>query len=171
MENDVLQHYGVVGMKWGVRRTPEQLGHRKSSKSIDKIKSIVRTWDKTDRERMNLFDGEEYESSPLLVYRNIQYVGSLPVAFLDIEDYGPSLNVSIGTRSGDKYRGKGFASACLKEGLSWWEENKATYEDKTLSWWAREDNPGSNKLALNAGFEYDEEKSKKNPGWAHYTKK
>lgn len=26
-----LKHYGVKGMKWGVRRTPEQLGHTKKS--------------------------------------------------------------------------------------------------------------------------------------------
>lgn len=26
--DEMLQHYGVKGMKWGVRRTPEQLGHR-----------------------------------------------------------------------------------------------------------------------------------------------
>ncbi|NCE64076.1 hypothetical protein D1159_05620 [Pseudoflavonifractor sp. 524-17] len=25
-----LMHYGVKGMKWGVRRTPEQLGHKKA---------------------------------------------------------------------------------------------------------------------------------------------
>lgn len=25
--NDELRHYGVKGMRWGVRRTPEQLGH------------------------------------------------------------------------------------------------------------------------------------------------
>ena len=25
----VIKHYGVKGMKWGVRRTPEQLGHKK----------------------------------------------------------------------------------------------------------------------------------------------
>lgn len=28
---DVLLHYGVKGMKWGVRRTKEQLGHNKGA--------------------------------------------------------------------------------------------------------------------------------------------
>lgn len=37
-----LRHYGVKGMKWGVRRTPEQLGHigkRKKSAIMEYIKS------------------------------------------------------------------------------------------------------------------------------------
>lgn len=28
---EYLAHYGVKGMKWGIRRTPEQLGHLKNT--------------------------------------------------------------------------------------------------------------------------------------------
>ena len=33
-----LKHYGIKGMKWGVRRTPEQLGHYKKSMLKNMIK-------------------------------------------------------------------------------------------------------------------------------------
>ena len=36
-EQEYLAHHGIKGMKWGVRRTPEQLGHPRSKK---KAKSI-----------------------------------------------------------------------------------------------------------------------------------
>ena len=38
-----LYHYGVPGMKWGVRRTPAQLGHAPSAKKkrVGKAKSII----------------------------------------------------------------------------------------------------------------------------------
>lgn len=43
MENNELYHYGILGMHWGVRRTPEQLGHRtKSSGSARSAKARVR---------------------------------------------------------------------------------------------------------------------------------
>ena len=45
MDNSYLAHHGIKGMKWGVRRTPEQLGHRVKSAS-QKVKSKV-----TDRKK------------------------------------------------------------------------------------------------------------------------
>ena len=46
--DEELYHYGVKGMKWGIRRTPAQLGHttgmkkKKSSSSVlDKVKNAV----------------------------------------------------------------------------------------------------------------------------------
>lgn len=38
-----LYHYGVKGMKWGIRRTPEQLGHKRVAKKLksDKIKDTT----------------------------------------------------------------------------------------------------------------------------------
>lgn len=38
-----LQHYGVKGMKWGVRRTPEELGHdKKIAKNLKTDKMITK---------------------------------------------------------------------------------------------------------------------------------
>lgn len=42
---DELKHYGVKGMKWGVRRTPEQLG-KSSRRSQTKPKNLIDSGDK-----------------------------------------------------------------------------------------------------------------------------
>ena len=40
----VLCHHGVKGMKWGVRRTPEQLGHTTKSK-VEKAEEVAKIID------------------------------------------------------------------------------------------------------------------------------
>lgn len=55
MDNNELMHYGVPGMKWGVRRTPAQLGKKKtsSSKSLfgkKKSKSKAKTKSESSKE-------------------------------------------------------------------------------------------------------------------------
>lgn len=40
--DDAIYHYGVKGMRWGVRRTPAQLGHKVARKSLmDTAKSVA----------------------------------------------------------------------------------------------------------------------------------
>lgn len=37
--DETLEHHGIKGMKWGVRRTPEQLGHQSSKRQVKKLSS------------------------------------------------------------------------------------------------------------------------------------
>lgn len=37
--DNVLEHYGVKGMKWGVRRTPEQLGRARAARKAKKAEA------------------------------------------------------------------------------------------------------------------------------------
>lgn len=45
MGETYIYHHGIKGMKWGVRRTPEQLGHRKKRSLKDAVESIKKKAD------------------------------------------------------------------------------------------------------------------------------
>lgn len=58
MAEDFLEHYGVKGQRWGVRRTPEQLGHKGKST----IKRIMAKLKKSSAKKKKQKAKKEQES-------------------------------------------------------------------------------------------------------------
>lgn len=58
MNKSSLYHYGIKGMKWGIRRTPAQLGHMTSKKKTSEAKDEADDTPKKKRSVKDLSDSE-----------------------------------------------------------------------------------------------------------------
>lgn len=75
---DFLEHYGIKGMKWGVRRSPEELGHRTSTKKktsslkqkVKKLKKKVKADNEKRKAAAEKKKREEILKDPVKLYKN-----------------------------------------------------------------------------------------------------
>lgn len=87
MDNYELYHYGVKGMKWGVRRTPEQLAINRGDSAVTKrVKKDYNSM--PDREFMN-----KYATSKKTYAKRVQKYGD-PNANAPLAKLGRKLNIS-----------------------------------------------------------------------------
>lgn len=185
--NDIwIAHHGIKGQKWGVRRfqnpdgtyTKEGLERlryskqaRNASKTKSDVESIINSMNKDDRDKV-LAGSDHYltvEEGSSVCKRVLKKDGDKPIAFFDILEDGDELQIALGTRSGKRYRGKGYGSEVAKEGMNWIEANKNKLKQNTVVWGVRTDNISSIKIAEKNGFVRDE--SSERDGWVNYTKR
>ncbi len=184
--SDDVYHHGIKGQRWGVRRYVQTDGHRTSlgkqrdyykarvlraDKTRGKVNEIIGTMSKDEKDKLAI-DDEGYltfEQGSTVAKRILKSDAmDTPVAFFDMLEEGDTVNVALGTRAGDEYRGKGYATEVAKKGMKWYEQNKDALGYKQVVWGVRTDNEASIKIAKKLGFKEDKKSYSDDGKWVNY---
>lgn len=99
MESNVLAHYGILGMKWGVRRTPEQLARARGKTKSEKEET---TDEKKDRVLKSRSAEELYKNADLFTTDELRSAYNRLTLERDIKKLVPA-QVSKGEQYADKF--------------------------------------------------------------------
>lgn len=186
MNNSYLAHYGVKGMKWGVRRYQNKDGtltkagkehylYQRRARNANKTKNdmdyLYNTLSSKDKKLVSSSDRDEWltvEEGEYVVKRIIERVGNTPVAAIDIMTTTLPGHLTVAIMTDPKYRGQGYATEAARKGIEWYDRNKNRMEFTSLGWGAYRTNKPSRALAEKLGLYYWPDES--DDEWVVYTR-
>lgn len=184
-----LYHHGIKGQRWGVRRYQDKSGkltlegrarvaerNRASLafKTKPMVDEIISSMSKEEKAKLGLHESGDYltrEDGASVVKRVVLKNGDTPVSFFDVFDDGDHYNLAVGTRSGEEYRRRGYATEAARRGMSWYENNKGRLDNKPAVWGVRIDNDASIRIAESLGFELDPSSYSDDGRWVNYVRR
>ena len=163
-----LMHYGVKGMKWGVRRYQNKDGSltaegkkrvmyrnrtKRAWETHDDVEKIYNSLDSTQKfYLMGEQDAKQYatiEEGSNIAKRILKKIGNEPVAVFDVwESKRGAYNMAVMVNS--KYQGQGYGKEVARKGMNW--VAKQDLSAHPAYWGADRRNIASNKIAEDVGF-------------------
>ena len=168
-----LMHYGVKGMKWGVRRYQNEDGTRTSEgkrreyyrrrvqrelKYVDDVNDIVDSLSSDEKRKLGMKssdkkwieDGHREEITSNIAKTFVEYYEDTPVSMLEIWDKGDGTG-EIVIATDPKHRGTGATTRNIKNAINWFNSDR-NKELRDLQWNNLKENPKSGQIAERFGF-------------------